>query len=352
MTLIYSIFFQIFAIAVTGAYSQSYNYPPPSQPIGLGNSPHGSIADLPLSSGYNYPSPGGSASQGIRSSLPAPSSSYDSSPFGSSPSGSSLFGGSQGYNYQPPASASGSFQSTGPSGGFDSSSFGSSPQGSSFNGGNSLGGYNYDSPGFASNGASSFLPRPHDLSSAGSFPAQNFNHGQSVAPSLDYGAPSGSHSHPHHNNAPFPSEQVNKHVYVYVAPQDPQEAASKQVFVPSPVVNHKIIFIKAPQQAQVKSQVIPLPPKTEEKTLVYVLVKKPEEQQIDVQPLPQRAASKPEVYFIKYNTKKDGGDNGGLPSGVQPHPGLPIVEDVRHGGQDPSTSQSINQGSPIYGPPH
>lgn len=101
--------------------------------------------------------------------------------------------------------------------------------------------------------------------------------------------------------------QVQKHVYFYEAPFEPEAPHFRHpIPVKQATTNYKIIFIKAPTQAPPTAPIIPLQPQNEEKTLVYVLVKKPDEQpDIHIpEPIPTHP-TKPEVYFIKYKTKQE-----------------------------------------------
>lgn len=101
--------------------------------------------------------------------------------------------------------------------------------------------------------------------------------------------------------------QVQKNVYFYEAPYEPEQPhIHKHIPVAPATKSYKIIFIKAPTQAPPTAPIIPLQPQNEEKTLVYVLVKKPDEQP-DIHlpaPIPTQP-SKPEVFFIKYKTKDE-----------------------------------------------
>ncbi|CAH0547679.1 unnamed protein product [Brassicogethes aeneus] len=107
---------------------------------------------------------------------------------------------------------------------------------------------------------------------------------------------------------------IHKHVYVHVAPEDPEEPFRNAPIPVAPKqIHHKILFIKAPSEAPKAPRIVGQQAgQQEEKTLVYVLVKKPEELG-DIQ-IPQPAPiqpSKPEVYFIKYKTNKEGGASSG-----------------------------------------
>lgn len=114
---------------------------------------------------------------------------------------------------------------------------------------------------------------------------------------------------------------IHKHVYVHVAPEEPEEHRARvQPVLPPPTKHYKIIFVKTPSPPSYSAPVIPLQQQNEEKTLVYVLVKKPEDQPDIV--VPTAAAtppSKPEVFFIKYKTQKQavgGGSIGVADSGI------------------------------------
>lgn len=128
--------------------------------------------------------------------------------------------------------------------------------------------------------------------------------------------------------------EVQKHIYVYVAPEQPEvRLPPRQIVVPSRRKHYKIIFIKAPSPSTPRAPVLPSLVQDEEKTVVYVLVKKPEEQpEIKIHPAPPTTPTKPEVYFINYNTKKESIVGGSIPSGPVPinsvTENIPVVEDV------------------------
>ncbi|XP_058454655.1 eukaryotic translation initiation factor 4 gamma-like [Malaya genurostris] len=103
-------------------------------------------------------------------------------------------------------------------------------------------------------------------------------------------------------------EEVYKHVYVHVAPEDKEDYQLPQVIQPAAhkQTHYKIIFIKAPSPPSPKSVVLPPQPQNEEKTIVYVLHQKPEHKQEVILQKPEPAKqNKPEVYFIKYKTKEE-----------------------------------------------
>nr|CAI5855086.1 unnamed protein product [Callosobruchus analis] len=119
---------------------------------------------------------------------------------------------------------------------------------------------------------------------------------------------------------------VQKHIYVHVAPPEPEEFRPRpQIQAGQATKHYKIIFIKAPSYSLPAAQIAALQPQNEEKTLVYVLVKKPDEQaDITIPTAAPTQPSKPEVYFIRYKTKSEatggaaisgGGISGGGISG-------------------------------------
>ncbi|XP_053671348.1 myb-like protein I [Anopheles nili] len=143
---------------------------------------------------------------------------------------------------------------------------------------------------------------------------QQVVHQQAPEPQVDYFTNVHQHeSHHHHEPSvhyvqqPVVKEEVHKHVYVHVAPEEKEEIHQKVILPTYTKQKHyKIIFIKAPAPPTVSKVVLPQPPVNEEKTLVYVLHKKPELEQEIVLPAPVTAKpSRPEVYFIKYKTKKE-----------------------------------------------
>lgn len=107
--------------------------------------------------------------------------------------------------------------------------------------------------------------------------------------------------------------QVFKHLYVHVAPEDPDDAKLETVQLqPVPKqIHYRIIFIKPPSPPNIRVPVV-AGSRREEKTLVYVLVKKPiiEEVPITRTELEQVPQNKPEVYFINYMNKANGNVSG------------------------------------------
>ncbi|XP_072390000.1 uncharacterized protein [Diabrotica undecimpunctata] len=382
-------------VLVNSGLNQGYNYPSPNGGFdsNLGSSSSNSLnINSGGNSGYNYQPPNSgfllpSASRNVNFN-----SGYNDGPSGSIQSGSILPGSSSNVNVNLGLNGGYNYPITNSESHFSGSSnvnFGLTNNGgnllssSSQNPGSfltNIPSYTYGSPSLSGSlipSASSNLGFSNNGFNGGSLNSRSlFNN----VPSFNYGSPSLSGSSRHSNNlfsgdsrtsqsfnnnnglisddsnfppsfGPVPEQ---KHVYVYVAPPDPEEA-TKQLYIPAAPVNHKIIFIKAPSQSSSRTHVVQSGAK-QEKTLVYVLVKKPEDPVIDLKTPAPTPASKPEVFFIKYKTNKDSVNVNeiGVPSN-----GLPSVENNRYGstnqGFDPSGSSStstINNVSPVYGPAH
>lgn len=241
------------------------------------------------------------------------------------------------YNYNPPQQSvpSGSY---GAPGGFGGSagggSFGGSASGISTSGGGFGGGFG-SSGSSASSGASSGGFSGALSSSGGS--SAGGGGGGGYAPS---GVASGG------------GVLVQKHIYVHVAPEEPEEfRPQKQIAAGQATKHYKIIFIKAPSAPAPTAPTIPLQAQNEEKTLVYVLVKKPDDApEISIPTAAPTQPSKPEVYFIRYKTQKE--TTGGS-SAIGESTGLGAIGSSISTG---SSSTSISGGSagrpaPSYGPP-
>ncbi|XP_065090392.1 pupal cuticle protein 36a-like [Ochlerotatus camptorhynchus] len=110
---------------------------------------------------------------------------------------------------------------------------------------------------------------------------------------------------------------VQKHIYVHVPPQDPEETRAQQIISQGVARKHyKIIFIKTPNVQSSAAQIALQQAQQEEKTIVYVLVKKPDDQgDINIPQLPALPPSKPEVYFIKYKANRGGSSGAGAIGG-------------------------------------
>ncbi|KAK9880939.1 hypothetical protein WA026_013270 [Henosepilachna vigintioctopunctata] len=111
---------------------------------------------------------------------------------------------------------------------------------------------------------------------------------------------------------------VQKHIYVHVAPPEPEEfKPQRPISVGQATKHYKIIFIKAPSAPTPTAASIALQQRNEEKTLVYVLVKKPEDApEISIPTAAPTQPSKPEVYFIRYKTQKETSGGGSIGGGI------------------------------------
>ncbi|KAJ8977683.1 hypothetical protein NQ317_000447 [Molorchus minor] len=110
---------------------------------------------------------------------------------------------------------------------------------------------------------------------------------------------------------------VQKHIYVHVAPPEPEEVRQQRpISVGQATKHYKIIFIKAPSAPNPTAPTIPLQAQNEEKTLVYVLVKKPDDAaDITIPTAAPTQPSKPEVYFIRYKAKSEVTGGGAIGAG-------------------------------------
>ncbi|KAF5286124.1 hypothetical protein FQA39_LY16407 [Lamprigera yunnana] len=102
---------------------------------------------------------------------------------------------------------------------------------------------------------------------------------------------------------------VHKHVYVHVAPPEPEEFHQQRpINLGQSSKHYKIIFIKAPSYATPTAQQIALQAQNQEKTLIYVLSKKPDDvADITIPSIAPAPPIKPEVYFIRYKTQSNAG---------------------------------------------
>ncbi|XP_058443371.1 uncharacterized protein LOC131425447 [Malaya genurostris] len=195
-------------------------------------------------------------------------------------------------------------------------------------------GYNYARPAvFPSGAASQAQSQSFAVSSSFQAAAAPQYHAPIPAPAPQYHAPA-----PQYQAAPaiqssgfgsaisssgahaqsFAPQQtvVQKHIYVHVPPQEPEEQRFHQAVSQGVARKHyKIIFIKTPNVQPSAAQIALQQAQQEEKTIVYVLVKKPEEQaEINIPQLAPLPPSKPEVYFIKYKANREHGGAGAASS--------------------------------------
>lgn len=153
---------------------------------------------------------------------------------------------------------------------------------------------------------SSFYSRPPSRPFMPTIPPLSDSYGPPApsSPSNSYGLPAAEYGLPLESETPPPV--IHKHVYIHIAPPEPDHAAEiPTVKNVQPVQKHyRIIFIKAPTMAAPTAPPV-APAPSEEKTIVYVLVKKPDELPAIIMPTPPSTPpSKPEVYFIRYKTEE------------------------------------------------
>jgi len=121
--------------------------------------------------------------------------------------------------------------------------------------------------------------------------------------------------------------QIHRHVYVHVAPDDPEDQQARVVRIPSKNDKHvNIIFVKTPSSSSSQQTEVVLPEQDEQKNIVYVLVRKfdPTTDLKIRAPRPTTPA-KPEVYFIRYKNNQEN-QNGGQPGGQAPPASNPRPE--------------------------
>jgi len=121
--------------------------------------------------------------------------------------------------------------------------------------------------------------------------------------------------------------QVFKHVYVHVAPDEPEDRQARTIRVPGGDKHVNIIFVKTPSSSSSQQTEVILPEQDEHKNLVYVLLKKGEaSSDIKIRRPQAQRPQKPEVYFIRYKGQEQaqqGQANGGYQQGA-PAPSAPI----------------------------
>ncbi|XP_034109806.1 uncharacterized protein LOC117571671 [Drosophila albomicans] len=107
--------------------------------------------------------------------------------------------------------------------------------------------------------------------------------------------------------ANFQPAQVTKHFYLHTAPEDHDEQQIvRYVNVGRPQKNYRVVFINAPASTTSKAKIIANIAPVEEKTAVYVLSKKSNALDVSAEVVTQRPVNnKPEVYFIKYKTPEE-----------------------------------------------
>ncbi|XP_066259646.1 uncharacterized protein [Euwallacea similis] len=154
---------------------------------------------------------------------------------------------------------------------------------------------------------------------------------------------------------------VQKHIYVHVAPPEPEEVRPQRPISGGQSTKHyKIIFIKAPSYDLQQQRILQAQAQHEEKTLVYVLVKKPEDvADITLPTAAPTAPSKPEVYFIRYKARSEATASASA-GAVAGSTGIGSGQQIIGGGSGigstlniGTSGSSLSVGSPAtsYGPP-
>jgi len=100
--------------------------------------------------------------------------------------------------------------------------------------------------------------------------------------------------------------QVHRHVYVHVAPDEPEDIQNRVIRVPGGGDKHvNIIFVKTPSQSSSSQTEVILPEQDQHKNLVYVLLKKGENNNnVRIRGPGPAVQTKPEVYFIRYKNQE------------------------------------------------
>ncbi|XP_042887322.1 ATP-dependent RNA helicase A-like, partial [Penaeus japonicus] len=103
---------------------------------------------------------------------------------------------------------------------------------------------------------------------------------------------------------------ISRNVFVYDAPEQPEEESDQSQNIPPPRVNHNIVFVRVPGKGAAPEPIVVPPPR--QQNIVYVLNKDDGGGGQQVIEVPAPPPSNPEVYFVNYAE----GDNPQLPSGV------------------------------------
>lgn len=106
--------------------------------------------------------------------------------------------------------------------------------------------------------------------------------------------------------------QVNRHVYVHVAPDFPEDQQARVIRIPSKNDKHvNIIFVKTPSSSSSQQTEVILPEQDEQKNIVYVLVRKFDPTtDLKIRAPRPTSPSKPDVFFIRYKDQQQQGGQG------------------------------------------
>ncbi|XP_042887318.1 pupal cuticle protein 36a-like [Penaeus japonicus] len=103
---------------------------------------------------------------------------------------------------------------------------------------------------------------------------------------------------------------ISRNVFVYDAPEQPQDDSGPPPSIPPPRVDHNILFVRIPEEGPGAEPIIVPPPRQE--SIVYVLNKSGGDGGQRVIEVTAAPPSNPEVYFVNYEE----GENPTLPIGV------------------------------------
>ncbi|ODN01130.1 hypothetical protein Ocin01_05561 [Orchesella cincta] len=122
--------------------------------------------------------------------------------------------------------------------------------------------------------------------------------------------------------------QTHRHIYIHVAPDDPEDQQARVVRIPSKNDKHvNIIFVKTPSNSASQQTEVILPEQDEQKNIVYVLVRKFDPTtDLKIRAPRPTSPSKPQVYFIRYknNEQQQGGQQQQGGGQQQQQPPAPV----------------------------
>ncbi len=105
--------------------------------------------------------------------------------------------------------------------------------------------------------------------------------------------------------------QTFRNVYVFSAPDEPEDRQARTIRVPGGDKHVNIVFVKTPSSSSSHQTEVILPEQDEHKNLVYVLLKKGSSSADVKITRPQaKTPSKPEVNFIRYGEDGPAGYSG------------------------------------------
>ncbi|XP_042859912.1 armadillo repeat-containing X-linked protein 2-like [Penaeus japonicus] len=117
--------------------------------------------------------------------------------------------------------------------------------------------------------------------------------------------------------------EISQTVFVYDAPERPEQSGGSPPYIPPPKIERSILFVNLPEQGAGQEPIILPPPKQE--SIVYVLNKGKGGDEQKVIEVTTPKSSYPEVYFVNYEE----GDNPLLPIGVDLQTALKAAAEAR-----------------------